>query len=846
MAHTPQLAVLLFGSILISGPLVGWAQTDQPDEARKLEFFEKKVRPVLIENCNNCHSADSNSRGGLRVDDRQGLIVGGDHGPAVVPGQPEQSLLIEAITYKHAKIKMPPTKQLAEEQIADITRWIQDGAIWPRLEIPASLTEPKPGDAKLRAEHWAWQPLSRPELPTLNDATWARQPIDWFVAAELAANSLPPSADADALTLIRRLTFDLTGLPPKPEEIDVWVSECAAAQEPGAAKLDAEVPVPVVEKLVERLLASPAFGERWGRHWLDVARYGESTGSSRNVPYPHAWRYRNYVIDALNNDKPYNQFLIEQIAGDLLPYTSQAQHDEQVTATGFLALGVKDVNQRFKVRFIMDNVDEQIDTVSRAILGLTVSCARCHDHKFDPIPTTDYYALAGIFRSTDLCAGVRNKMGGGGLDYYDNKMLVQLKAKRSTDDSHAKQLEQAQIELAQAKSELESLTESTGEGPADPELKKKLAEARKQVKKIQTGLIALRDPAATTLVTLGVRDAATVGDTEIRLRGEAEKLGPMVPRGFLTTFEVPGAAPINRQQSGRLELAHWLASKHNPLTSRVMVNRVWHQLFGQGLVVTVDNFGVTGDEPSHPAMLDYLANEFIDNNWSIKQLIKSIVLSRTYQLSSEATAKQLAVDPSNRLVWRHSPRRLQAEEIRDAMLAVAGNLDCTPCEGSPVMDFKVMELGNNGAEAQKLQADALLCKRRSVYLPLLRGLTPRSMEVFDFAEQGMVTGSRDSTTVATQALYLLNDPFVRQQSQELAKRLLQPQDKSDTDRILLAYRLAFGRSASASEVSRAQDFLKEFESAAAETKVAAENPRNTAWTNFCQALLASAEFRYLR
>jgi hypothetical protein len=343
-------------------------------------------------------------------------------------------------------------------------------------------------------------------------------------------------------------------------------------------------------------------------------------------------------------------------------------------------------------------------------------------------------------------------------------------------------------------------------------------------------------------VALGIRDARTVGDTEIRIRGEAEKLGPVVPRGFLSVLEVHGAARINANQSGRLELAQWLTSRHNPLTPRVMVNRVWQHLFGQGLVRSVDNFGVTGDLPSHPELLDHLAARFIKDGWSVKRLVRALVLSRAYQLSSEAPAGYRAIDPANRLVWRHSPRRLDAEEVRDAMLSAAGGLDRNRPQGSPAKDFKVMELRNDGAEAKRLEATALADRHRSLYLPLLRGLTPRSLEVFDFAEQGMVTGSRDTTTVATQALYLLNDPFVRQQSLALVGRL----KDSDDSRIAQAYRLALGRPACAAEVERAKHYLADYEAAAGAGGALPANPRTAAWASFCQALLASAEFRSLR
>jgi cytochrome c553 len=823
--------------LVAAAPAAAWGQVAAPAESARVEFFEKKIRPLLADNCYNCHSANTNAKGGLRVDDRNGLLQGGNRGPAVVPGQPEKSLLLQAVRHTHATVKMPPKKQLAEGQVADLARWIKDGAAWPAVAVPASVGRPSARYARLRKEHWAWQPLRDVPVPAVRDASWPRADSDRYLLARLEEKGLRPVRDADRTTLIRRLTFDLTGLPPTPADIDAFVRDGS----PDA-----------FAKVVDRLLASPAFGERWGRHWLDVARYGESTGSARNIPYPHAWRYRDYVLDAFNSDKPYDLFVREQIAGDLLPAASPRQRDDQRIATGFLALGARDVNQRFKVRFLMDNVDEQIDTVSRAVLALTVSCARCHNHKFDPIPTTDYYSLAGIFRSTDLCAGVRNKMGGGGLDYYDTALLLPLGSGEprdpEADPKVAAQIAQAQKALAKARAEFQAIV-GTPKGQAlSPDGRPMQMVARQKMVRLQKELLALTDPAARGPVALGVRDSATVADTEIRVRGEAEKLGPVVPRGFLSVLDVPGAPKVNPKQSGRLELAQWLTSARNPLTPRVMVNRVWQHLFGEGLVRSVDNFGVTGDVPSHPELLDHLAARFVRDGWSVKKLVRALVLSRAYQLSAEAAPANLAADPANRLVWRHSPRRLDAEEIRDAMLAAAGTLDPARPRGSPAQDLPVMELPNNGPVAKRLAERAQASRHRSVYLPLLRTLTPRSLEVFDFAEQGMVTGSRDTTTVATQALYLLNDPFVRQQAEALARRLLHRSDLGDAGRIDLAYRLAVGRTATAREVERAKTYLADYETAARDVE-ASDPPadaRAAAWASFSQALLASAEFRYLR
>jgi hypothetical protein len=549
---------------------------------------------------------------------------------------------------------------------------------------------------------------------------------------------------------------------------------------------------------------------------------------------------------------------------------------------------VKDVNQRFKVRFIMDNVDEQIDAVTRSVLALTVTCARCHDHKFDPIPATDYYALAGIFTSTDNCAGVRNKMGGGGLDYYDAAMLVRLGTSEppTAADPRAEKLK---AEVAEAKKKWDSIR-GTPQGLAPgPDGKPTQRPFRLEYEKLQAELLALTDPVARGQAVHGVKEARTVGDTEVRIRGQAEQLGPIVPRGFLTAFPVPESSPVNPQGSGRLELAAWLSSPKNPLTARVLVNRVWQHLFGRGIVSTVDNFGTTGDVPSHPELLDFLAGRFIRNAWSVKGLVRTIVRSRTYRLSSDSTPVHLEADPSDRLLWRHAPRRLDAEELRDAMLAASGALDLARPPGSPVERLKMVEMRDNGPEARTIRQESDQSVHRSVYLPLLRGVTPAALEAFDPVEQTLVTGQRDSTTVPGQALYLLNSSFVRRQSLLLAERLLDGKDHSDADRVRRAYRQTLGRAPSEKEVARATAFVGEYESdygrlmAAAPrekpTRVkttGAPNPeapaappanpdeidqtgepivedvvhprdaRAAAWLALIQAVVGSAEFRYLK
>jgi cytochrome c553 len=772
----------------------GWlgnhrAEADPADE----RFFEQRIRPLLAENCFNCHSAQTNSKGGLRVDDRQGLLTGDQSGAAIVPGQPDESLLIRAVSHSSEDLKMPPNKQLEPEQIVDLKTWIAGGAPWPAAKLPDGFGQLDAQMQKLKSEHWAWQPRQAKPVPKVRQDTWPADHVDQFVLTKWEENRWTPLPDASADNLIRRIYYDLVGLPPLPEDVQTYVAS----------------PTPQrLAELVDKLLSSTAFGEKWGRHWLDIARYAESTGPSRNIPYPHAWRYRDYVIKSFNSDKPFDQFVREQIAGDLLPAATDEQREEQTVATGFLAIGMKDVNQRFRVRFIMDNVDEQIDTVSRSLLALTVSCARCHDHKFDPITSREYYALAGIFTSTDLCAGVRSKMGGGGLDYYAPENLIVLGP-----DADAQQPDQAKVEelrqqVTQARSEFQALKgKPEGNEPNEDGTLKRVA-ARQKWNKLQQDLIALTDPAQHGIAIMGVRDGAKPADTEIRVRGEAEKLGPIAARGFL---EILGAsAPaINPNQSGRLELAQWLTNPSNPLTARVIVNRVWKHVFGEGLVRTVDNFGVTGQPATHPELLDYLAEQFIEDGWSIKRLVRRLVLTRLYRLDSNNSDPQFAVDPDNRLLWRHATRRLTAEELRDTILYTAGDLDSQPVQKSAAANLRVIEISNNGTEAKRIAQVALESRHRSIYLPLLRDLVPMALTVFDFADQSFVVGDRDDTNVPSQSLFFLNSKFVLRESLSLAEKL-QSQESDDTARLKRAYRLVLGRDASESDVAQGLAFLNEY------------------------------------
>ncbi len=789
---------------------------DKPIPADQLAFFEKSIRPVLVAKCYGCHSAEAEKlRGGLLLDTRDGLRAGGDSGPAIVPGDPKASLLIQALKGAGDAKPMPPKEKLSADVVADFEKWVRVGAPDPRAT--ASGGRQPPGwsaiDIAKGKQHWAFQPPKKSAPPAVKDAAWPKSDLDRFVLAKLDEKGLTPAADADKRTLLRRVYFDLVGLPPAPADVEAFVND---------ASPDA------FAKVVDKLLASPAFGERWGRHWLDVARYAESSGKEQNILYPFAWRYRDYVIQSFNADKPYDQFLREQLAGDLLPAADDTRKAEQLIATGFLAIGPKSHNERNPLQFRLDVADEQIDAVSQAMLGLTVACARCHDHKFDPIPQRDYYALAGIFLSTEARFGTPAI-----LIARNATPLVELPAGADVPAG----MTLSKRELQALKDRLEFLKkqrdEAIAEARTDRQPPVRLVFLNAQIGTLEEQLRHYDADGRPKKLAMGAADRPVPRDSAVYIRGEPDKPGEVVPRGFLQVLS-DGPAKKIAQGSGRKELADRVASKDNPLTARVMVNRVWLHLFGRGIVPTPDNFGTTGQPPSHPELLDYLAVKFVEDGWSVKKLIRSIVLSRTYQMASTYDPKNAAIDPDDICVWRMSPRRLDAEAIRDAMLAVAGQLDPTPANGSPVGKFEgpVQALQRFGGLDRLAETN-----HRSVYLPVVREQVPEVLALFDFAEPSLVAGARESTSVPAQGLYLLNNPQVIRLSEKTAERLAR-EYLSDSERIDAAFRLAFGRPPSVAEAKAAEGFLAKF---AATQK----GGQKGAWAAFAQALFAAAEFRYV-
>lgn len=812
------------------------AEQVTPPSAAELKFFETKIRPVLVEHCYVCHSAKAAKQGklkaGLQLDTRAGLLTGGDSGPAVVPGKADESLLLQALRYDG--VEMPPEGPLSEEVVADFKRWIATGAADPRdgqiAGVRRGLT------IEEGRKFWSQQPIRRHDAPPVRDPDWCAGPIDRFVLARQEAAGIRPVPDADPHTLIRRLYFDLTGLPPTPEEVDAFVAD----------------PSPqAIEVLVDRLLASPRFGERWARPWLDAVRFAESNGKDRNIVWHHAWRYRNWVIDAFNRDLPYDEFVRDQIAGDLRGGTTAEERSQRLVAVGFLALGPKALAELKRDVFRMDVIDEQIDVLGKSMLGLSIACARCHDHKFDPIPTLDYYALAGIFGSTQLLYGVgpRGIKGLHDSDWAvvgDSAPELVAAAREHHETLKARTQERNDARSARyrvVRNRNDKKLQLSKPGADRKTIEAELADMERVIADWDVKIKAMEDdvrklesefPPQPELA-MSARDAAKPADVRIHIRGDVRNLGDVAPRGVLQVVTTP-ANSVSRQESGRLQLADWLVAPTNPLTPRVAVNRVWQQLFGRGLVSTPDDFGVNGARPSHPELLDDLAARFVADGWSIKRLIREIVLSRTYRLASATSPKNDELDPDDVLLWRHMPRRWEAEAFRDAVLSVAGRLDLSRPARSLVGDlppFLAPEFNSQLA----FTPEQMEHRSRSVYLPVVRGNLPELLRAFDAADPSMATARRDETIVPSQASYLLNSPWMIEQAGYLADRIAAETASDDDARLDRLYRLTLGRRPTPNEQRRVRAFLEEL-------KPADQAARREAWVTICQTILAGTEFRY--
>ena len=796
-------------------------------------FFEKKIRPALEKYCYRCHSdKEKKIKGNLVVDSKIGLLQGGDSGAAIVPGNLTKSVLWKSITYTN-DMEMPPKNKMPDNVIADFKKWIEMGAPDPRVQdtVATKSVVSKEDIEKAKKEFWSFK---KPELstpPQVTSSSWVKNDIDKYVLGTLEKKKMRPVNHADPNTLLRRLTFDLIGLPPSPSQ--VYAFKDAYSKDPDGA----------IEQAVSYLLNSKHFGERWGRHWLDIARYAESNGRELNSTYPQAWRYRDYVIQAFNEDKPYDRFIQEQVAGDLLKASSDEEWAQNLIATGFLAVGPKTLTDQDRRQFAADLVDEQIDVVTKAFMGISVACARCHDHKFDPIPQSDYYAIAGIFRSSKTYYGSvntiqnRNRTTLIKLPIPDEKPIGQ-----SLTASEIASLKKELEELKERRREVFSKARSMGQQERTQEVIRDVRSIQRQEAVIQEKLNSVDSQGRPQAFCMGMQPA-TPTNAYLFEKGEVGKPRQKVQRGFVQV--IGGEKPeIGSKDSGRKQLAEWISSKENPLTARVMANNIWTKLIGQGLVRTPDNFGSTGLRPTHPELLDYLAIEFTNNDWSIKSLIRHIVTSRTYRMSSTFNSVNFKMDPENKRLWRYQPKRLDAEVIRDTILQVSGELNAEAAYGSVVAEQGHTVAGGRAffRSTEENPYDSIQ-KYRSVYLPVVRDLIPAFMKSFDFTESMIPMPVREQNDTPEQALFMLNNKFVVVHSDLMAKKLRREQFNRD-DQIKQAFLLCYGRQPLSSELSAARNLYNAFRSSKDLKNKKSETKEFVALSSICQALFSSAEFRY--
>jgi mono/diheme cytochrome c family protein len=809
-----------------------------PTDAEKAQFFKEHVKPLLDANCIKCHGGDK-TKGGLKLTSRQSIVKGGDTGPAISTDQPDKSLLLKAISYADPDLQMPPKKRLNAEQVAVLTKWVQMGAPWSGSAAPEPTTAteaaPKKMAPPVNAEtmkFWSFQPVKRPLVPAVKHADWVKTAIDAFILAKLEADGLDPAPAAPKAALLRRAYYDLTGLPPTPAEVEAFLKD----ESPNA-----------FETVVDRLLASPRYGERWARHWLDVVRFAETNSFERDGLKPNAWRYRDYVIDAFNNDKPYDQFVREQIAGDELDHVTA----ESVIATGYYRLGIWDDEPADRAQARMDEFDDVVATTGQAFLGLTVNCARCHDHKLDPIPQKDYYRLLAFFR------GIRPN-GTAPEDVLteiapdDELQAVQDEAKavsrRKTDV--LKQIADIERPVIDKLPEAQRTALPHG-GPRrraalDPILKNALGEDPfRHYEDLQKELATLQAHKAATAYALSIKELGPNPEpTFIMIRGNAHVPGDQVEPGFPSVLNppapvIPAPNPGATTSGRRRALADWLASDRNPLAARVMINRVWQHHFGRGIVRSPNDFGNIGDRPTHPELLDWLASEFVARGWKLKQMHRLIVLSSAYQMSSTANPAALAKDPQNDLFWRFDMRRLEAEEVRDSILAVNGTLNLTmhgpgvfPTIPKAVLAGQSRPGDGWGQSAPQEQA------RRSIYIHQKRSLVVPILASLDVPDGDSSCPARFTTTQSTQALGMMNSDFVNEEAKVLAARLRKEGGDQPADQVKLALRLALCHEPAQPDVDRGVRFMAGLEQ---DLKV----PPDIALNQFCLLVLNLNEFVYL-
>ena len=805
----------------------------QAQTASRADFFEAKIRPLLIARCASCHG-DKTQMAGIQLTSKDGL----HRSSVVTPGDPSASRLVQAVRYA-GKIKMPPDGKLADHEIQAIERWVAEGAVWPDTAVVSRHSD--------TPTHWSFVPVKKPSPPEVREPAWPRTDIDRFILARIEKAGLSPVADANKYALLRRVTLDLTGLLPSAEEIEAFQRDSS----PNA-----------FERVVDRLLDSPAYGERWGRHWLDVTYWADTTGVGRRIPLRHAWRYRDYVIDAFNQDKPFDRFIREQIAGPEEPKDDEKKNltgDPQLqAATGFLVLGPWAWFSYDRTQLRVDVADLQVDLVGRTFLGLTVGCARCHDHKFDPIPNKDYFAMAGIFMSTKTLSA--SNLDGGINTVRLPETLDEVRRYAADLDTWEKKVAELEVAEKANKKELDDLKKRVStlkEQSASPETEAAIKAVEDQIAivKKRSGSAGDRQVFPFTKYmrprlpeVYAAEDMDFPADARMTVRGDAHQLGESVPRGFLGAAMYGPAPEIEPVKSGRKELAEWIANEKNPLTARVYVNRIWHHLFGDGIVRTTENFGNRGELPTHPELLDYLAARFVENGWSTKKLIRDIVTSHVYQLASTTDAKGTGIDPDNRLLWRANRRRLEVEAIRDTLLQVSNRLDRS--RGGPSLPLTAQNV--HTIAPFFLEEDSIIEDRvkyrRTVYQPIMRSGQLTDIDIlnlFDFADPDQVVGTRAQTVVPTQTLYLLNSTAIRDASRALADTVLKDATLDDDGRVSRIILTALNRPAEERERQQARQFLSDFKAGLSKVEKMPD-PTREAWTRYCQAILVSSEFLYRR
>jgi hypothetical protein len=818
-------------------------------------FFESKVRPVLIKRCYDCHSTEKKTKGGLALDTRAGWQHGGDNGPAIVPGDLTKSLVIKAVRYLDKDFAMPPKSRLPADEVAILEEWVKRGAPDPRTDDAAKAAKPKRSiDLEAGRKFWAFQPVANPTAPAVKDSVWPKDPVDRFLLAKIEAKGLKPASDADRHTWIRRVSLDLTGLPATAEEVIAFANDNSDA---------------AYAKVVDRLLASPAYGERWARHWLDLTGYADMIGTSNEVFAEHAWRYRDYLIQAFNHDKPFDLFIKEQLAGDLMPASSPEQRASQLVATGFLMVGDLEIVNPDKAKMETDHIDTQLIKIGGAFLGMTMGCARCHDHKFDPVGLEDYYGMAGMLRSSPSSG----KMVGFGVWSTIRSVPLpespaQLAERQKAEAEHAAKLTAHKAEQARLTEENNAVVAKLAALEKTAKATPVAAAPTPKPSPEQDALTKRRDEIAALLKTkaseiqhaeffkskapkaFAMQDDAKPADMPIYVRGNPYAPAAVVPRGALRVASWDKFPAIPAGQSGRLQLAEWIADRRNPLTARVTANRLWQKLFGEGLVRSVDYFGERGERPSHPELLDHLATRFMADGWSQKRFLRGLVLSRAYRLSSANHAEGLSLDPENRLFWRMNRQRLEAEAIRDSLLKVSGELATK--SGGPSLALEIIEntgalaaAGINPPSYHHRKSRPSQDFERTVYLPVMRNGPSSADKIrsfFDFVDPASITGQRNQTVMPTQSLFLLNNDLVRKRAGAMAKQLIAAHANEDA-RLESLWLRAWNRPITAEERTNARKFLQEI-TPLLKTPRAPDALETARWQELCHSLLASNAFIY--